>query len=110
MVPARSHSARAEGFGRTARVMAVLRRRRVLSIRVYVCVEAIGDFIPVVRLFASPRAAARLGEATHTSRAALRLGTAAVVKRSAGPDCVVVSPLGSVVMPGSASFNPPKTA
>ena len=40
----------------------------------------------------------------------LRRGTAAVVKRSAGLDCVDVNPLGSVVMPGSASFNPPKTA
>ena len=40
---------------------------------------------------ASPLAAAALGEATHTSRAALRLGTAAVVKRSAGLDCDAVS-------------------
>ena len=31
-------------------------------------------------------------------------GTAAVVRRSAGLDCVSVSPLGSVVMPRSASF------
>ena len=37
-------------------------------------------------------------EATHTSRAA-----PAVVKISAGLDCEAVSPLGSVVMPGSAS-------
>ena len=49
-------------------------------------------------------------EATHMSRAALRPGTAAVVKRSAGLDCASVSPLGSVVMPGSASLSPPKTA
>ena len=34
-------------------------------------------------------------EATHTSRAALRPGTAAAVKISAGLDCVAVSPLGS---------------
>ena len=46
---------------------------------------------------------------THTqSRAAP--WTAAVEKRSAGLDCASVSALGSVVMPGSASFNPPKTA
>ena len=32
--------------------------------------------------------------------------TAAVVKISAGLDCEAVSPLGSVVMPGSASFKP----
>ena len=37
----------------------------------------------------------------------LRPGTPAVVRRSAGLDCVALSPLGSVVMPGSASFNPP---
>ena len=41
---------------------------------------------------------------------AQRPGTAAVVKRSAGLDCASVSPLGSVVTPGSASFNPPTTA
>ena len=63
---------------------------------------------------ASPRAGAALGwESTHTSRAAVRPGTAAaaaVVKRSACLDCFAVSSLGSVVMPGSASFDPPKTA
>ena len=59
---------------------------------------------------ASLRAAAAVEDATHTSRAALRLGTAAVVKRSAGLDCVSVSPLGSVVIPGSASVSPPMTA
>ena len=32
------------------------------------------------------------------------LGTAAVVNRSAGLDCVPVSPLGSVVMPGVCEF------
>ena len=42
--------------------------------------------------------------------AALRPGTAAVVKISAGLDCVAVSPLGSVVMPASASFMPQTTA
>ena len=47
---------------------------------------------------------------THTSRAALRPGTAAVVKMSAGLDCVAVSPLGSAAMPGSASFSPHTTA
>ena len=56
------------------------------------------------------RAAPALEEATHTSRAALRPGTAAVVKRSAGLDCGSVSPLRSVVMSGSASLSPPKTA
>ena len=38
-------------------------------------------------------------EATNTFRAALRPGTAAVVKMSAGLDCEAVSPLGSVAMP-----------
>ena len=47
---------------------------------------------------------------TQISRAALRPGTAAVVKRSASLDCASVSPLGSVVMPGSARLSPPKTA
>ena len=47
----------------------------------------------------------------HTrAQAALRPGTAVVVKRSASLDCVSVSPLGSVVIPGSASLSPPKTA
>ena len=59
---------------------------------------------------ASPLAATALEDATHTSRAALLPGTAAVVKRSARVECVVVSPLGSVVIPGSASLRPPKTA
>ena len=39
-----------------------------------------------------------------------RPGTAAVVKTSAGLDCDAVSPLGFVVMPGSASFRPQTTA
>ena len=56
------------------------------------------------------RAASALEDATHTCTAALRPGTAVVVKRSAGLDCVSVSPLGSVVIPGSASLSPPKTA
>ena len=84
---------------------------------VNVLVAQVWDFIPVVGQFAikdacaaSPRAAAAQGEATHTSRAALRPGAAAVVKRSAGEDCASVSPLGSVVIPGSASSNPTKTA
>ena len=59
---------------------------------------------------ASPRVAAATEEATHTSRAALRPGTAAMVKISAGLDCEAVGPLGSVVMPGSASFKPDTTA
>ena len=50
---------------------------------------------------ASPRAAAAIEEATHTSRAALRPGTAAVVKTSAGLDCEAVGPLGFVAMPKS---------
>ena len=54
---------------------------------------------------ASPRAATAPEDASHTSRAVLRPGTAAVAKRSAGLDCVAVSHLGFVVMPGSASFN-----
>ena len=58
---------------------------------------------------AFPRAAA-LVDATHTSREALRRGTAAVVKRSAGLECVSVGPLGSMVIPGSASLSSPKTA
>ena len=45
-------------------------------------------------------------ERPPTSKAALRPGTSAVVKRSAGLDGVAVSPLGSVVMPGPASFQP----
>ena len=80
-------------------------------------VTQVWDFIPVVGSFrsndacaASPRAAAALGEATHTSRAALRPGTAAVVKISAGLDFEAVRPLGSFVMPGSVSFNPHTTA
>ena len=48
--------------------------------------------------------------ATRTTRAALYSGTAAVVKISAGLDCEAVSPLGSVVMPESASFMPQTTA
>ena len=56
---------------------------------------------------ASPRAAAAMEEATHTSRAALRPGTAAVVKNiSRAWTCEAVSHLGSVVMPGSSSFMP----
>ena len=55
---------------------------------------------------ASPRAAAAMEEATHTSRAALRPVTAAVVKISAGLDCEAVSSsLGSVVMPGSRAVS-----
>ena len=42
---------------------------------------------------ASPRAAAVLEDATHTSRAALRPGTAAEVKRSASLHCATVSPV-----------------
>ena len=44
------------------------------------------------------------GRQTHPSRAALRLGTAAVVKRSAGQDVASESLWGSVVTP--ESFNP----
>ena len=43
---------------------------------------------------ASLRAAAAMEEATHTSRAALRPGTAAVLKISAGLDCEAVKPSG----------------
>ena len=43
------------------------------------------------------------GAATHTSRAALRPGTAAVVSISAGLDCVLVKPCGSVLTLASAS-------
>ena len=53
---------------------------------------------------ASPRAAAALGEVAHTSKAALRPRTVAGVKMSASLDWETVGPLGSVVMPGSASF------
>ena len=42
------------------------------------------DFISVIACAASSRAAAAMEEATRTSRAALRPGTAAVVKISAG--------------------------
>ena len=59
---------------------------------------------------ASPRAAAAMEEATHTSRAALCPGTAAVVRISAGLDCASVSPLGPVARPGSAYFKPHSTA
>ena len=82
-------------------------------------VAQVWGFVPVVRQFSIKTLPAlrhlepllhweRLH--THTSGAALRPGTAAEVKRSVGLDCVAVSPLGSVVMPGSASLNPPKTA
>ena len=75
------------------------------------------DFVSVVREFAikcrlrcvPPRAAA-IEEATQTSRAALRPGIAAVVKISVSLDCEEVSPLGSAVMPRSASFKPHTTA
>ena len=40
----------------------------------------------------------------HTSRAALRPGTAAIVKMSAGLDVFVVRPFGSVVSAGLASL------
>ena len=81
-------------------------------------VAQVWDFIPVVGQFAIKR---RLRcdcelplqwtkETTHTSRAALRPGTGAVVKISARLDCDAVSPLGSVVMPGSASFKQHTTA
>ena len=46
----------------------------------------------------------------NTSRAALRPWTAAVVNKSAGLGCVSVSPWGSLVTPGCASFNLPRTA
>ena len=75
------------------------------------------DFISVMRQFTiecrcatSARAAASLEEAKHTSRVALRPETAAVVRISAGLDCEAVSPLGSVVIPGSANFMPQTTA
>ena len=59
---------------------------------------------------ASLCAAAALEDATNTSRAALRPGTSAAVKISAGLDCASVSPLGSVLIPGSAIFIFPRTA
>ena len=66
------------------------------------------EFPPVVVVFrskaacaASPRAAAALED---TSRAALRPGSAAVVKISACVDVASVDPHGSVVTPESASF------
>ena len=66
------------------------------------------DFFSTVDVFRSKAArAAALEDATHTS---LRPGTAAVMKRSAGLDCVSVRPQVSVVTPGSASYSPPKTA
>ena len=46
---------------------------------------------------ASAQAAAALEDATH-------------VQSRAGLDCVSVRPVGSVVIPGSASFSSPKTA
>ena len=71
-------------------------------------------FVSVLRFHsacaASLRAAAAMEEATHTSKATLRPGTTAVVKISAGLDCEAVGLLGSVVMPGSASFMPQTTA
>ena len=51
--------------------------------------SVLGKFAIICRL---RRAAAVLEEATHTSRAALRPGTAAVVKVSAGLDCEAVGP------------------
>ena len=157
MVPARCHSVRADGFGRTARVMAALQRRRAIWISCFRLrwsdladvswpfrLEAMSATYCNVRITtkcrrpsavqtretvvnaliaqfreslrsnaacaASPRAAAAFEEATHTSWAALRPGTAAVVKISAGLDCEAVSPLGSVAIPGSASSMPQTTA
>ena len=56
------------------------------------------------------RVAGRIGSVggrhTHTPRAALRPGAAAFVRMSAGLDCVVMSPVGSVVVLGSARFRP----
>ena len=48
----------------------------------------------------------RVWEAMHTSRSALRPGTAAVVNISAGIACVFVDPRGSVVTEESASLKP----
>ena len=81
-------------------------------------VAQVWDFLPTVKQFAIRSCLCCVTSScccvgrghTHTPKAALRPGTAAAVKRSARLDCVAVSPLGSVVMPGSASFNPPKTA
>ena len=135
MMPAESHSARAEGFGRTARAMAALRRRRAIWISCFhlrrrdmlptnavrcgmmrcllhteaseccpdkgtivnILLPQFSDVISVMRQFTF-------------ARAALRPGTAAVVRLSAGLDRVSVSPLGLVVMPGSESFMPQTTA
>ena len=47
------------------------------------------------------------GRYANTTGAALRPGTAVVVKISAGLDVAAVSPRGSVVTPGSASLKPP---
>ena len=55
---------------------------------------------------ASPAAADEFGEAMHTSKAALRPGTAAVVRISAGLSCVLVGPVGSVRTLESASRKP----
>ena len=133
MIPVRSHSARAEGFGRTARVMAALRRRRALWISCFhlrwsdfvdICwplrLDAMSAAYCSVRVTAgctSLRFLACSGSVSDQKLPALRppeplrrTGTVAVVRRSAGLDCVSVSPLGSVVMPGSASFSPPHTA
>ena len=52
----------------------------------------------------SPVAAAALGEATQTSRAALRPWTAAIVKISAGRDADDVRPLGLVVTAGFIQY------
>ena len=162
MTPGRSHCARAEGLGRTARAVAALRRRRALwsscfhlrwsnfadicwpfrldavsaaycSVQVTLGVVARplskregdsgcrGYAIPCFRLCSviicdqmtparrPPRAAAAMVEATHTLEQHCVLGTA-VIKISACLDCDAVSPLGSEVMPGSASFKPHTTA
>ena len=128
MTPAKSHSAVAEGLGRTARghgcpplqegvtsptdVARCNWRRCLLRTEVVFEWEQVSASHPLSRLadgdafsavgvllflFCSasaydqmppaphtPRAAAAVEEATHTSRAALRPGTAAVVKISAG--------------------------
>ena len=59
---------------------------------------------------ASPRVVVAMEDATHTSRAAPRSGTAAVVKMSAGVDVASVSPRGSDVTAASTSLKGPGCA
>ena len=152
MMPEKSLSARAEGFGRTERAMAAPAqgsdldfvfppamkgfRRQMLAVSTGgdVCrvlkrssdgwmrprfTQAGGSEYPVASRFHSCNATVydRMPPVQHLRglplqwrRPRTRPGTAAAVRISAGLDCEALSPLGSVVMPGSASVMPQTAA